>query len=199
MASCRSALAHVDREGRAHFAREIEPVGIDVGDDDFARARHFRDRHRHATDRARAGDEHIFADEIEGERGVNGVAQRIRTGNNIERDLRIAAPEIGVRHGDIFRETAGTIDADPFRVRAKMPPAGQAIPAMTTNDVALRRDQLAFLKIAHGAADLLDHADEFVPDHHRHRDRLLGPGVPVIYMYVGPADRCLSGRESGRR
>ena len=46
-------------------------------------------------------------------------------------------------------------------------------------------------KIADGAADLIDYANEFVPDHHRNRDRLLRPRVPVIYMYVGAADRSL--------
>ena len=30
--------------------------------------------HRHATDRSRAGDENIFADQIERERGMDGVA-----------------------------------------------------------------------------------------------------------------------------
>ena len=94
MASCKLRLAHIDRQRRAHLAREIETVRIHVGDDDFARARHLRDRHRHATDRSRAGDEHIFADEIERERGMDGVAERIGTGKDVERDLRIAAPEV---------------------------------------------------------------------------------------------------------
>ena len=189
MASCKSRSRTSIGQGRAHFAGEIEPVRIDVGDHDFARAGHFRDRHRHATDRAGAGDEHIFADEIEGERGVNGVAQRIRTGDHIERNFRIAAPEICVRNGDVFRETARPIHADAFGVRTKMAPAGEAISAMSTDDVAFGRDQFAFLEIAHGGADFVDHADKFMPDHHRHRDRLLGPRVPVINVNVGPADR----------
>ena len=29
-----------------------------------------------------------------------------------------------------------------------------------------------------------------MPDGHRHRNRLLRPRVPVIYMNVSPADRC---------
>ena len=31
-------------------------------------------RHGHATDRSGAGNEHVFADEIEGERGMHRVA-----------------------------------------------------------------------------------------------------------------------------
>jgi len=33
-----------------------------------------------------------------------------------------------------------------------------------------------------------DAADEFVPDHHRHGNCLLGPGVPVVNVHVGSAD-----------
>ena len=91
------ALTNVDGQCRAHFAGEIEPIRIDVGNHDFARAGHFGDRHRHASDRARAGDEHVFADEIERERSVNRVAERIGAGKHIDRDFRIAAPEICFR------------------------------------------------------------------------------------------------------
>ena len=43
-------------------------------------------------------------------------------------------------------------------------------------------------KSVHVGADLDDLADELVPDHHRHRDRLLRPGVPVVDVQVGAAD-----------
>jgi hypothetical protein len=69
-----------------------------------------------------------------------------------------------------------------------MAAAGEAVPAMTANDMALSRDELAFLKITHRAADLLDHTDKFMSDHHRHGNRLLSPRVPIIDMDVGPAD-----------
>jgi hypothetical protein len=82
----------------------------------------------------------------------------------------------------------GTIDADPHCVRAKVPSSGQAIPAMTANDVSLCCDNFTRDKIANSTADLLDYAHEFMSDHHRDRDGLLRPGVPVIYMYVGAAD-----------
>ena len=62
---------------------------------------------------------------------------------------------------------------------------------MTANDVSFRCDNFARLKIADGAADLIDHADEFMPDHHRNRDRLLRPRVPIIDVDVGAADRSL--------
>ena len=70
-----------------------------------------------------------------------------------------------------------------------MTPAGETIAAMPADDVAFRRDELAFLEIGHRAADLIDHADEFMADDQRHRDGLLRPRIPVINVNVGPADR----------
>jgi hypothetical protein len=70
-----------------------------------------------------------------------------------------------------------------------MTAAGETIPAMTAGNVTFADDKIAFGKTFHVIAHAIDHADELVPDGHRHGDRLLGPGVPVIYMYVGPADR----------
>ena len=107
-------LAHVDRQRRAHLAREIETVRIDVGDHDFARARHLGDWHRHATDRARAGDEHVFADQVERQGGVHSVAERIGTGNDIERDLRIAAPEFGCGTETNSAKPPGRLTPTPF-------------------------------------------------------------------------------------
>ena len=48
------ALARVDGERRAHPARELEAVGVEVGDDDVARAGVADDGRRHAADRAGA-------------------------------------------------------------------------------------------------------------------------------------------------
>ena len=45
---------HVERAGRAHAAGEVEPVVVDVGDHDVARADEARDRDRHDADRPRA-------------------------------------------------------------------------------------------------------------------------------------------------
>src|SRR5205823_2081532 len=69
--------ADVEREIYSHLARELETIRIDVGNDDVARSSVFADRHGHATNRAGAGDEHVFADEIEREGGVDRVAYGI--------------------------------------------------------------------------------------------------------------------------
>ena len=69
-----------------------------------------------------------------------------------------------------------------------MTPTGETIPAMAARDVAFADNEIAFGKTFDVIADAIDHADELVADGHRDGDRLLRPSVPVIYMYVRPAD-----------
>ena len=73
-----------------------------------------------------------------------------------------------------------------------VPAPRAAIAAMPADDVAFARDALADAKPAHLLAHRLDHADVFVADVHRHRDRLLRPLVPVVDVHVGAADRGLA-------
>ena len=51
-----------------------------------------RDRRRHDADRPGAGDQHVLADEIEGERGMDGVAERIEDRAELVIDV------VGQRH-----------------------------------------------------------------------------------------------------
>ncbi len=191
---CSRQVAAPDIEGvdvPRHLFRQTEAIGIDVGDDDVTRAGVTRDRRRHATDRTGAGDEHVFAHEIKGERGMRRVAERIETGKHIERNARIGLPDVRLRDGEKFRKRALPVDPDPFRVRAEMAPTGKTITAMPTNDVSLAGHEIARRKPFHPAADPLDDSDVLVPDHHRDRDRLLRPGIPVVNVNISPADRGL--------
>jgi hypothetical protein len=61
---------------------------------------------------------------------------------------------------------------------------------MSTGDVSLAHNQIAVRKAFHVIAYSLNGADELVTDRHRHRDRFLRPGVPVVDVHVGPADGC---------
>jgi hypothetical protein len=76
--------ADIQCEICAHFAREIKAICIHVRDDDVTRAGAFANRNGHATDRPGAGDEDVFSHQIERERRVHGVAQRIETGKNLQ-------------------------------------------------------------------------------------------------------------------
>ena len=77
----------VDRARRAHASREREPIVVDVGDHDMARADVPRNRGGHDADRAGAGDQHVFADQVERQRGVRRVAERIEDRREVVRDV----------------------------------------------------------------------------------------------------------------
>src|SRR4030067_1184133 len=53
------------------------PIVMDVVDDDVARADVAGDGGGEDPDRARAGDQHVLADHVEGERAVRRVAERV--------------------------------------------------------------------------------------------------------------------------
>ena len=73
--------------------------------DDMARADVARDRRRHDADRPGAGDQHVLADEIERQRGVDGVAERI------EDRAELVVDVVGQRH-DVERR-------DPHDIRRR--------------------------------------------------------------------------------
>src|ERR1700679_1303681 len=72
----------IERLGFAHFCGQAQPVIVDVRDHDVARAAVARDGHRHDTYGTGAGDEHILADDVEGERRVRGIAEWIQDGGD---------------------------------------------------------------------------------------------------------------------
>ena len=181
-------LQHVHRPRRAQLLRQRQPVIIHVRDHDMTGANMMRDRRRHRPDRARAGDQHVFADHVPLQRGVGGVAERVEDRGDIEIDAIGMVPDIGVGNDDVFRESPSAVDADPARVRAEVAASRHAIAAAATDDMPLARDDHPRLVVVHIVADRDDLADEFVPDHHRHGDRLLRPFVPLIDVDVGAAD-----------
>src|SRR5437867_3282648 len=86
---------------------------------------------------------------------------------------------------------AAAIHAHALSVWTKVTATRQTIAAMAARNVTLTDHEVAFGKTFDVVADAIDYTDKLVPDCHRHGDRFLGPGVPVIYMYVGAADGCL--------
>ena len=97
-------------------------------------------------------------------------------------------PDVRHRQRDQLGERARPVDADAARVRAQVAAAGHAVAAAAADDVALAADDVAGVEVAHVRPDRDDLADELVADRHRHRDRLLRPGVPLVDVQVGAAD-----------
>src|ERR1700756_1412986 len=100
-------------------------------------------------------------------------------------------PEIGLGNGHELGKSSRTINANAEGVGTEVPSAGQAVPAMPTGDVAFHGHEIALAPAFDVSTELMNHADEFVPDSHRHRDRFLRPGVPIIDMDISAADRGL--------
>ena len=73
-------------------------------------------------------------------------------------------------------------------MRAEMPPAGHAVAAPAADDVALAAHEVAHREVADVRPEPDGLADELVADHHRHRDRLRRPLVPLVDVEVGAAD-----------
>src|SRR6266581_2968085 len=69
-----------------------------------------------------------------------------------------------------------------------MTPAGKTITAMSTCDVTFADNEIARRESFHVIAGMIDDTDKFMADNHRHRDRFLRPGVPIIDMNIGTAD-----------
>ena len=117
----------------------------------MTRAGAFANRNRHATDRACAGDEHVFSDEIEGERCVHGVAQRIETGKHILRNRRVGMPAVLLRDRHELRPSTGTINTDALSAISGAGGFGQTASSIPQTQI---QDYLSYLSGGQGAQSL---------------------------------------------
>jgi hypothetical protein len=146
------------------------------------------DRRSHQPDRSGAGDQHVFPEDREQERRVDGVPEGIEDRRDVPVDPGVVVPDVRHRQGDVVCERARPVDTDTFGVRAQVASTRHAVPASAAHHVALTADEVARSEVAHIRADLGDLSDELVPDHEWNRDGPLGPVVPLLDVEVGPAD-----------
>jgi hypothetical protein len=62
--------------------------------------------------------------------------------------------------------------------------------ASAAGDMPFAAYQIAGLEIRHLRSHLDNLTNELVPDNHRHRDRLLRPGIPFFDVHIGAANSC---------
>jgi hypothetical protein len=142
----------------------------------------------HDADGPGAGDENIFAEDIEGQRGVDGVAERVKDARHVAIHALAMMPDVCHRQGDVFGKCAGPIDADPLCVSAKVPPSGQTVATTPADDVPSPETTSPGKKSVTFAPTSTISADELVPDNHRHRNGALSPSVPLIDMEISAAN-----------
>jgi hypothetical protein len=186
--TCRDRFGpRVERPRGTHLPRQLEPVRIDVGDDDIARAGVAHHRSRHQPDRAGAGDQHVLAEDGERERVCTALPNGSKM-RRYRRESRIVMPDVGHRQHDVLGERARAVDADAERLGAQVAPAGQTVAAAAAHQVSFAADDVAGEKVSH-VGRRRRFPDELVPDHHRHGDGLARPVVPFPDVQVGAADR----------
>src|SRR5580658_9720630 len=101
-------------------------------------------------------------------------------------------PDIGHGQGNEFCKGSWSIHTHTQRTRAQVAPSRQAVAAAATDHVAFATDDVAWIEIVDVGAHLDDLADKFVPNGHRHRNRLLRPGVPLVDMNICATDAGIS-------
>ena len=132
----------------------------------------------HDADRAGAGDQHILAHEVERQRGVHGVAERIEDGAEFVVDI------VGQRHDvegwdfDVFGKRAGNIHADAPGFGIEMETAAARGAAVHADDMTLARNPLTDAQGRARGAQFGDLAGIFVADDHRHRHCPSAPNRP---------------------
>ena len=143
---------------------------------------------RHNADGARAGDQHVFADQIEGERRVHGVTERIENGGQIVRNIVRDFEGVKGRDHQIFRKAARTVHAHADGIAAQVRTPTAAVTAVAAGNVTFTGDAVADFEAFHFLADTHHFTDIFVTDNHRYRNGFLRPLVPVVDVNVSTAD-----------
>ncbi len=110
-------LARVDGERGAHPGRDRAAVRVGLAHDHVTGARVARDGRGHQPDRAGAADQHVLAEDREGERGVDRVAERVEDRGDLLVDARPVVPDVGHRQRDVLGERPVAPDAEADRVR----------------------------------------------------------------------------------
>ena len=95
-----------------------------------------------------AGDEDVLAEDLERERRVDRVPERVEDRRDLLVDARPVVPDVGHRQGDVLREGAVPAHAEPDGVRAEVALAGHAVPAPAAGHVALAADEVARVEVA---------------------------------------------------
>ena len=103
-------------------------------------------------------------------------------------DSRFVVPDVGDRQGQVLGEGSRPVDAHAVGIHAEVAAAGQAVAALAADQVPFAADDIADLEVLDVASQFNDSPHEFVSDHHRDGHGLLGPGVPVVDVYVRSAD-----------
>jgi hypothetical protein len=170
---------------------QLKPVGVHVGDDHVARASMPGHGGGHDADGTGAGDQYILAEEVEAERRVHGIAERVEDGADLVVDA------VGERHhveggqAEVIGERPLLVHADPPGLGVEVELARAGLAGGLADQVAFARAALAEAEALHVAPHLHDLAREFVAGDKRDGNRALRPSRPIA-RYGCRCRRCRS-------
>ena len=119
---------------------------------------------------------------------MGGVAEGVEEGHHLLVQALIHDDDVALRDAHVLGERAVPVHTHALGVLAPLDVAGVAVAAAAAGDVALAADPLADMEPGNARAQSGHLAHVLVADDHGGLDMLLGPGVPVINMYVRTAD-----------
>ena len=123
---------------------------------------------------------------------MHGVAKRVENRRQIVGDIVRNFKSVKRRDHQIFGKAARTVDADARGIAAQVRTPGAAVTAVAAGDMPFAGNAIAKLKAANLLTDAHHFADVFMAHHHRHRNGLLRPLIPVVDVHVGTANRGLA-------
>ncbi len=172
----------------AHLFSQVGPVGTGLSGHHKAGAGKAGHGHSHASNEPGTGNQHIFPDHREGEGCMCGISQRVHDGKHLIRNAVIESHYVVGGNLHILGE--GTVDVHPdsYGGLADVLAAAPAIPAVPAGDVSFAGYPFTLLKFCHFTPRLGHMTHILMPDGQSHRDGLLGPVIPVVYMQVGSAN-----------
>jgi hypothetical protein len=135
------------------------------------------------------GDEHVLSDDVEGERGVCGVPERIEDGGGAVVDVVGKGEHVVGGQNDVLGESPGSGDTQSEVVPAVVAATAPAVAAVAAGDVTFTRDTRTDRKALHVVTVPGHHPGELVTDDHGRRDRGGRPRIPRPDVQVGSADR----------
>ena len=186
--SFRSSLRHIHRHHIRHLRRQRQPRRVHIRDHHMPRPHMPRHRRRHDPDRPRPGDQHVLAHQIEPQRRVHRIAQRIENRPDLVIDLIRQGHHVERRQPQIFGESPRLVDPDPPRRRVEMELPRPDLPRQLADQMPLARTALPDLQPLHQRPLGDDLPGKLMPGHQPHRHRPRRPVVPVPDMDVGAAD-----------
>src|SRR5262249_8538197 len=119
---------------------------------------------------------------------MDGIAERIEDCGHFLVHIRFVTPDVAHGQYNVLCEGTGAVDTKARGECAQVAASSEAVATASAGDVSLAADDVAGMEVVHVRANLDDLPDKLMSDHHRDRNRLLRPLIPVVDMDVGSAD-----------